>query len=251
MRLTGTENVRIIGIPKNGSQSIKRIGRDNPDIFNWEVDDDIDGHLHFDKKEFNNKDLTLIFPIRDEWSRIKSEFIQSFRDHLEMIGAFSGDNLDNSLKRVQYYLKKEFKKPEYNVDKNPTNFHFQTKINSRLHFTNEPVFKFWVDNIYNNPKWEGMKLIFIDLASLRKKSFLPWLVSLDKRFQGCTIPDVNVTNTHSQKKVVIQAFENVRADEKYLDYAVKADYDFNVRTKIDNWYYLWNMIKKSKYYKKI
>jgi len=251
MRLTGTENVRIIGIPKNGSQSIKRIGRDNPDINNWEVDDDVEGHLHFDKKEFNNKDLTLIFPIRDEWSRIKSEFIQSFRDHLELIGAFSGDNLDNSLKRVQYYLKKEFKKPEYNVDKDPTNFHFQTKISSRLHYTNEPAFKFWVDNIYNNPKWKGMKLIFIDLASLRKESFIPWLVTLDKRFQGCTIPNVNVTNTHSQKQVVIQAFDNLRKDNKYIDYKVKDNYDFNVRTKIDSWYYLWNMIKKSKYYKKI
>jgi hypothetical protein len=96
-----------------------------------------------------------------------------------------------------------------------------------------------------------MKLIFIDLASLRKESFIPWLVTLDKRFQGCTIPNVNVTNTHSQKQVVIQAFDNLRKDNKYIDYKVKDNYDFNVRTKIDSWYYLWNMIKKSKYYKKI
>ena len=251
MRLTGTENVRIIGIPKNGSQSIKRIGKDNPNIHNWEVDDDVEGHKLFDPKEYYNKNLTLIFPVRDEWSRIKSEFIQSFRDHLELIGAFSGDDKELMYKRVFYYIKKEFLRPEYNIEKVPSAFHFQTKLNSRLNYSNEPVFKFWIDNIYNNPEWKGMKLIFIDLASLRKKSFIPWLVSLDKRFEGCTVPDVNVTNTHKQKKIVLKAFYEAKLLGKYLDYERQDDYEFNVKSKIDYWYYIWSMIKNSKYYKKI
>jgi len=250
MRLTGTENVRIIGLPKNGSQSIKRIGIDNPHIHNWEVDDRVEGHIVFDKKEYYNKNLTLIFPVRDEFSRIKSEFIQSFRDHLELIGAFEGDNEDLMLERVLYYIKRELVRPEYKI-KEPKSLNFTTKLNSRLNYTNEPVFKFWIDNIYNNPKWEGMKLIFTDLKSLRKENFMPWLVSLDKRFEGCTIPDVNITNTHRQKKVVIKAFYEAKLLGKYLNYERLDDYEFNVKTKVDHWYYLWSMIKNSKYYKKI
>ena len=50
----------------------------------------------------------------------------------------------------------------------------------------------------------------------------------------------------------LKAFVERNKDRQpYSDYKVKGNYDFNVRTKIDNWYYLWNMIKKTKYYKKI
>ena len=159
-------------------------------------------------------------------------------------------NEDGKPETLLDYIKRELVRPEYKI-KEPKSLNFTTKLNSRLNYTNEPVFKFWIDNIYNNPKWEGMKLIFTDLKSLRKENFMPWLVSLDKRFEGCTIPDVNITNTHRQKKVVIKAFYEAKLLGKYLNYERLDDYEFNVKTKVDHWYYLWSMIKNSKYYKKI
>tara|TARA_A100001515_G_C4583380_1_gene213678 strand:+ start:177 stop:950 length:774 start_codon:yes stop_codon:yes gene_type:complete len=256
MRLTGTENVRIVGIPKNASQSIKRIGIDNPHIFNWDYDipnAKRENHIHFTEQEFYKEDLTIIFPFRDEWERTKSNFLQYFRDHLELMGVFDSQNKEISYERVLYYVKTTFKRPELHLEKQPRNLIIKTELDNRLSYFNETVFNFFIDNIFNNDNWKGAKMIFVDLHTLRHQKFIDWLVELDNRFEGCTVPQYNVAKDHWQKNVIIKVFDQLRDEDegKYLDYTKLSDWNTNVRVNLDNSSRIWRLIKSTNYYKNL
>ena len=254
MRLTGTENVRIVGIPKNASQSIKRIGLDNPNIFNWDYDipnANREKHIHFTEKEFYKEDLTVIFPFRNEWERVKSNFLQFFRDHLELIGAFDSQDGEKSYKRVLHFIKTSLKRPELNISNNPRNLVINTELDNRLSYFNETVFNFFIDNIFNNSNWKGMKMYFVDLEALRKQQFIDWLIKLDSRFEGCTVPEANLASSNWHKTLIVKAFNEVRDEKLYLDYTKLTDWNTNVKVNVDNSSKIWRLIKNTNYYKSI
>ena len=149
MRLTGTDKIRIVGIPKNASQAIKHLSYNNKNIYNWEVDNLVKEHKFFDrKKDFYDKNLTIIFPLRDEFERIKSGFIQHLHDKLYEFGMLDGLTKANEEK---YKVKiKKFIKTTFNRDNIPDidlNTTFKAELHSGLRYFENEALQIWFRGI--------------------------------------------------------------------------------------------------------
>ena len=94
-------------------------------------------------------------------------------------------------------------------------------------------------------------MYFVDLEALRKQQFIDWLIKLDSRFEGCTVPEANLASSNWHKTLIVKAFNEVRDEKLYLDYTKLTDWNTNVKVNVDNSSKIWRLIKNTNYYKSI
>ena len=254
MRLTGTDKIRIVGIPKNASQAIKHLSYNNKNIHNWEVDNLVKEHKFFDrKKDFYDKNLTIIFPLRDEFERIKSGFIQHLHDKLYEFGMLDGLTKANEEK---YKVKiKKFIKTTFNRDNIPAidlNTTFKAELHSGLRYFENEALQIWFREAFENKNWEGFKMYFIDSKDLSNSKFIDWLCTLDSKFKDSEIPIYNTTKGWAPKRVIVDSFNDIVNDEDIdiLNYKIVRDWSPDIQLYIRFTDIFWKGIKRTKYFKK-
>ena len=255
MRLTGTDKVRIIGIPKNASQAIKQISYNNKHIHNWEVDNLVKGHKEFDRhKDFDDENLTLILPIRPEFDRIRSGFIQHFHDKLQEFGMFD-DSMKKSNEEEYKDKIKNFIRTTFNRDNIPAvdlNTTFKAELHSGLRYFELEALQIWFKKAYENEDWKGFKMYFIDTKDLSNPKFIDWLCTLDSRFEDSEVPIYNTTNGWAPKRVIIDAFNDLVNDEDrdILNYRQVRDWSSDIQLYVKFADIFWKGIRRTKYFKK-
>jgi len=141
-RFVKKDNIVFLGLPKNGSQSIKQIYKKN-DGFEivkigkgWNADNFID---------FYDKDVIILFPLRTYTERGHSEL-------LENAVKFKYSGLDFKKLIVEGY------KP-------------------KLNYFDNVVMKFFIKNILFNEGWNGCKILFFDLKKIT--THIPKYIGMD------------------------------------------------------------------------
>jgi len=212
------DNVRILGLAKNASQTLKQIS-----IYNdsWELHNEnpsVNGKGAIE--EFVNhydKNVVVYFPIRDEIDRAKSEMLEYISKQLRII--YNNDIKSITEDGVEEFMKDFYYHPRFEYFKNPT-------------------MKIFLEEILHNDDWSGCKVRFFDLKKL--SSHLPKYLGYD----DTEIPYYNQSSKDSIKHIIFRYL----TDEKWK----KRRWD--ILTKEWQSYYryisqpFWNGIKKSKYW---
>ncbi len=213
------DNVRIIGLAKNASQSLKQVSMHND---NWELHNENPNKNGKNAlEEFVNhydEDVVVYFPIRDEIERAKSELLEYISKHL----LIENDDDVHSITEqdVKLFLHEDF------------------KYHPRFEYFKNPTMKIFLEEILPNDDWNGCKVKFFDL-----KNLTPHLTE----FLGYTdtkVPFYNIGKDAVLKKVILE----------YLTDMVWRKRKFKILTKEWSSYYgyisqpFWNGIKKSKYW---
>lgn len=201
-------NIIIVGLAKNGSQSVKQISlRYGWDICNENID--IDTTIKF--LDFDNPNISIYLPLRDVIERARSEFIQHIYDTFVY---------QSNHRNIEYFLNKEVK----------TNNHFVPKWN---YFDNTAM-KFFIDNIFYNESWKGCKFYFFDLNNFNQRFSNHIGVDFE-------IPKVN-TNQERKEKVFLN---NHISLGHFIDKYINKNSHHRMNS-IDN--LILNKIKKSKHW---
>ena len=147
------ENTVILGLYKNGSQSLKQLSHNNPSWKVWEGEmiRSNTGPLQWLK----NKDVTLYIPIRDEFERalsgLKEELVVDITNEINF-----KDPLERNTK-IQKIVEDKFKQYEGG------NYYCTTT------YINKPEIAYFFKNIFLNKKWDGCTVKFFDMKYLSNK----------------------------------------------------------------------------------
>ncbi len=210
-RLVKKDNICIVGIYKNASQSVKQIAKQNE---GWEIYED-----HFKEAiDFNDSNLKVFIPVRDEWERHESALIQDL--------SLLFKNAEPSDEEIEQAIV-QLKKIRFNV----TSFD-----NHPDHFTNN-IGEFFLENIFLNDNWKGMQVYYFDLNYF--SSHLADYLNLDIK-----IPHNNKVEDLEIKMRIRNKLRN-KWGSKHIQ---KTEQSFYTLEKINCRTFIWNQIKKTKHW---
>lgn len=201
----------IVGLAKNGSQSVKQISlRYGWDMLN-ETYESYNNNTTVNFLDFNNPNISIYLPLRDGIERARSEFIQ----HLYDIFIYESNH-----RNIEYFFYKEVIPNNYFVP--------------RWNYFDNTSMKFFINNIFYNESWNGCKFYFFDLNNFNEK--FSNHIGLD--FE---IPKVN-TGYEREGKVFLN--ENISLVD-FTDKFINKMFLHHFKT-VDN--LILNKIKKSKHW---
>ena len=210
-RLVKKDNICIVGIYKNASQSVKQIAKQNE---GWEIYED-----HFKEAiDFNDSNLKVFIPVRDEWERHESALIQD----LSLLFKHTVPS-DEEIEQAIVQLKK--------IRFNVTSFD-----NHPDHFTNN-IGECFLKDIFLNDDWKGMQVYYFDLNYF--SSHLADYLNLDIK-----IPHNNKAEDLEMKVRIRNRLRNEWKNE----HIKKVAQSFYTLEKINCRNFIWNQIKKTKHW---
>ena len=214
------DNVRIIGLAKNASQSLKQVAIHND---NWKLhNEDVVKHGKDAVEKFvnhYNKDVVVYFPIRDERERAKSELLEYISKHL--LNQHNGESI--TVNDVRLFLHEDF------------------KYHPRFEYFRNETMKVFLEEILHNNDWNGCRVKFFDLKKMT--SHLPQHLG----YSDTEIPFYNVgsgENVNDVKRVILEYLTDEIWEERkgfifnkeWLSYYIYISQPF------------WKGIKKSKHW---
>lgn len=165
------DNVIIVGLAKNGSQSIKQIGLRNE---GFEIIEDARIKSGDYKIDFMNPDLLILFPLRDVFKRGYSEMLQ----YLQKIYEWESFN----------YLAKQQIETILGYGYTPS-----------LNYVDSYIVNYFLKNIFLNDDWKGCQIKFFDLDLLDQiPNYLGW--------GECEVPWYNTWQKDLKKKEIVDLF---------------------------------------------
>ena len=210
-RIAKKDNICIVGLYKNASQSIKQIGKQNE---GWEIYED-----HFGKViDFNDSNLKVFIPVRDEWERLESAQIQDLMQ-LYKNSKPTDEELDQGITQL--------KERRFNVE---------SFDNHPDHFTND-IGKFFLENILLNDNWKGMQVYYFALEYF--SSHLSNYLNLDIK-----IPHNNKVEDLNVKMRLRDRLRKVW-NNQHMDITAQS---FSTLEKMNCRNFIWNQIKKTKHW---
>ena len=214
-RVLGYNNIRILGLFKNGSQTLKQIYLNNEGFEIW------DGVYSIDHSDPN---LHILFPVRNEWDRQQSII-------LEILNDLSQDIKDPpTYKKLLPVVTKLLKPDGGIIDINHNMFK-----NHNDYFSNPTMITFLQD-VFGKDDWKGSKISFFDLECL--STHIPKYLGIDVK-----IPKANTKEDSERKSIFLEILK-----ENGNPHINISTYEYNFRDKYYTRQYIWEQIKKSKHW---
>ncbi len=211
-RIVVKDNICIVGLYKNASQSVKQIAKQNE---GWKIYED-----HFKQAiNFNDSNLKVFIPVRDEWERHESALIQDLMQLFNKVLSVTDEDIDQAIVELR---KKRFDAISFS--------------NHPDHFTND-IGEFFLNNILLNDKWKGMQVYYFDLNYF--SSHLADYLNLDIK-----IPHNNKVEDLNMKVRIRNRLRN----EWNNEHINKVAQSFYTLEKINCRNFIWNQIKKTKHW---
>ena len=199
-------NIVIVGLAKNASQSIKKLAFD----YNWEIHEELNDEEFEKFVDLYNPNTKIYFPLRDVIDRAKSEFLQKINDEF----------LDqDKIKDITEYI--------------------NTQIQDRTfypqhHYFDNCAMKFFMKNIFCNDSWNGCEYYFFDLNNLNSK-FVEYIgidVIIDNKNKLTERPNKIILNELISKST----FKNKYCDYNFIRSANSIQYPiFEIIKKSKQW----------------
>ncbi len=210
-RIVKKDNICIVGLYKNASQSVKQIAKQNE---GWEIYED-----HFkDAINFNDSNLKVFIPVRDEWKRHESSIVQDLMQLFNKVEQVDDEEIEQAIVQL--------KKKRFN-----TSFE-----NHPDHFTND-IGEYFLKHIFLNDDWKGMQVYYFDLNYF--SSHLADYLNL-----GIKIPHNNKAEDLEMKVRIRDRLRNEWRNE----HIQKTSQSFYTLEKINCRNFIWNQIKKTKHW---
>lgn len=225
MNIIGSDTLRFVSLPKNGSTSIKQLVKRHDFIKGWSLNSEDFDNVHseiFNPDDLFDEKITFIFPFRYPIERNISGL-------LENLSAEARDIENNE--DLKSFIKSKY-----------TN----SKFSTNLTYDDNLIMYHFIKNLINPSK--SATILFVFLKKISNPEFIKFCTTIDSRFENCFIEKVNTVEENSIKKNIIQTFKELSSSSPINSFDLKevSNWENGMHIRFEK--RLFNYIIDSKYF---